>query len=434
MRTFSRGALVGVLLALITGGAAVGQPPSPIPPPVPGTPSPAPTPVIVPASPPVMPPRVTPAKSTEPPTAIDGKSIEAWIGEFKSNDPTVRERAVKVMHGFGREAVRKAASKPLLKMLDDTDPGVRINAILVVGAVGFDKVEDVREAAGKLAATIGNTAKGSVIRLHAARTLAGFGTEGHEAIPALLKLVDDSSWETRAAVAAALGRVGAAAYDAVYVADGPVVVKVPKPVRPPNETAMSTLHYRLIRDASAAVRAEACQALVVMGPPRPVNPAEYAAKAGPYVKTIGERLAVEKDAGVKIWLQLLIVMYDDRQTDAALKSLGNQVAGGDPRVRLQALHALAYLGPKARPALESVASVMRQPDADTYLVAGAIATIMSMGAEAKAGIADLEQLEATTKNADLKKMAAEALKILKKGRPAPVPAAVATPVAEAKQP
>ncbi len=434
MRRFSRGILAGVGVALALGGA-VAQPPSPIPPPVPGTPPlvvpPAATPVTPPApTPGIAAPPTTPAAPPKSPSEVGGKSLEAWLGEFKSDDPTVRELAVKAMHGFDREAVRRAAVRPLLKLLDDKDPGVRINAILAVNAIGFDKVEDMQEAAAKLAATIRNTHDGSVIRLHAARTLAGFGTEGHKAIPTLLTIVDDPSWETRQAVAAALGRVGLPLFGEAYVADGPTTVKVPKLARPPSDSAMSTLNLRMIRDPSAAVRAEACQALVVLGPPRPANPADYPAKAGPFIKTISDRLAAEKDTAVKIWLQLLIVMYDDRQFDTVLKSLGTQAASAEPAVRVQALQALALLGPKARPALASVTGAMFQPDDKAYVAATAVNTLMSMGDEARAGLADLERLEAETKNENLKKLVTKALKTLRKGKPA----AVATPPTDGKKP
>ncbi len=431
MRTFSRGALVGVGLALAAGGAAVGQP-SPIPPPVPGVPPAAPPVAGVPMTPPA--PKSPPAGPPAPPTVIGGKSVEAWVGEFRNDDPAVRELAAKAMHGFAHDAARKAAAKPLLRLMDDKDPGVRINAILAVNALGFERVEDVREAAAKLAAFLDNTRDGSVVRLHAARTLAGFGAEGHKAVPALLRVVDDPSWATRQAVAMALGRNGMAAYEEVTVSDGLLTAKVPKLVRPSNDAAMNALSYRLLRDPSAFVRTEACQALVVLGPPQPANPADYPAKAAPLVKAIQERLAVEKDAGTKIWLQLLLVMYDERQLDAMLKALGTQVASSDPAVRVQALQALAALGPKARPALASVTSAMFQPDAEAYVAAAAVTALVNMGDEAKSGVADLERLVAETKNENLKKLAVQALDLLRKGRPTPAAPVVAVPPAAAKLP
>src|SRR5690349_3530314 len=159
-----------------------------------------------------------------------------------------------------------------------------------------------------MAAAIGRTQPGSMIRLHAARTLAGIGPEAYDAIAAVGGIANDPSWETRQAVAAALGRLGAPLYDDKPPPPGPYKVQPLK--RPASTAAMDKLVLVLLKDQSAAVRMEAMQSMIVLGPPHTDNPAAYPKLVAPYLEEINRRLKTEKDHGVKIWLYLVQMMYD----------------------------------------------------------------------------------------------------------------------------
>ena len=424
-------------LVMLIASMAVAQPP--VPPPVPPFTPPAqnvsplppalPTaaPQVIPTPPPVAAPNAMEmSKPFAPPNRVGNRSLTDWLADYKSSDPTVREQAIRVVPMFGTPAARSQAIKPLIGMFDDPDPGVRINAILVTASIGFDKLEDAKAASDKLTSVLGKTLPGSVIRLHATRALAGIGQEAHGAINAVVVVAEDPSWEIRAAAATTLGRIAGIAYEdkAIQTTASPNLIPIVK--RPPSKAAMDKLNFQLIRDKSATVRMEACHSLVLLGPPYSADPNGYPALAKPYIDVISARVkGLETDPTVKVWLMLLHIMYDDRVFDATLKSIGGLVSATDPQLQVQALNALAVLGAKAKPVMNPILIAMFHDE--PMVAAAAITTVMSMGDEARAAQPDLERLILTTKNADLKKFAENAVSALKNDRRPAAPAPAALP-------
>ncbi len=416
--------------ALLLAGTASAQP-SPLPPVLPG---PAASPATPPATPAPAGPTGLPATPGVPfnpakvtwPTEVGGRTISSVVGDLRNADPTVQEAALRAIQYFGPEAARKFAMRAVIPMVENADPGVRTNAILLIGAVGFDNAKDFDAAVAKLGALLGNTAKGSIMRLHATRALATLGAEAHAAIPVLCGLADDPSWEVRAALADALGRLGPAVYEQSTVLDGPTAVKVPKLKREASRAAMQKLSFVLIKDPSSSVRMEACQALITLGPPHVADPKQYAAVSQPFTDAIASRLKFEKEPVVKIWLNLLHMMYDERVFPAALKLIEAEVHNADVGIRLQALGALAILGPKALPALDEVARALHT--GDTPVQVAAIQSMVAMGEDsAKTVLPELDRFVAETKQADVRAYAVEAVKFLRKNKPAPPAPVVAKP-------
>ena len=364
------------------------------------------------------------------PSFVAGKSIEHWVGELKSPDPTDRELAVKLLRGFGVDAIRKAGGIRILSpLLDDPDPGVRVNAIITTSMVGYEKPEEAKLVAKKLAYLIEHTVKGSVIRVHAANALAGVGEEAEKAIPALVAASDDPAWETRRAIALALGRAGAVVFKDVAISPDGVISTTTKAVeRKPSDQAMRTLANKLLRDPSGAVRAGAGQALVMIGPPRG-DAQEYARKARPLIEVVVTRLAIEKEASARVWLQLLAIMYDNNQFDAQLKSITDQVNSGDPVTQGQSLLAIAMLGPKASSSRLAVNKALFDPDPGVAYAA--ITALLNMGDDGKLSLTELERLEVESKDEVIRRSAKDAAAQVRKLVPgipvAPVPATVAAP-------
>ena len=400
--------------------------PSPLPPPVPtAAPGPPATPPALPANPEGLP--TTPGVPFDPakikwPDVVNGKTLSAVIAELKSVDPSVQEAALRTVPLFGPEAARKSAMRQVIAMTEDIDPGVRTNAVILIGTVGFDNTKDFNEAVAKLGGLLTKSVKGSVVRLHATRSLANLGPEAHAAIPALCAVSDDASWEVRAAVADALGRLGAAAYEQTTVVEGPATVKVPTLKREASRLAMQKLGFVLLKDPSSVVRMETCQALVTLGPPHSPDPAKYQAVSQPFIDAIASRLRLEKEPVVKVWLNLLHMMYDERVFDSTLKLLVADVNSPDTSVRLQAMAALTVLGPKSLPALEAVARALRSGETPVQVVA--IQTMVAMGEySARTVLPELERFVAETpadpKHADIRAYAESGAKVLRKNKPAP---------------
>jgi HEAT repeat protein len=365
-------------------------------------------------------PKKGPSKKDEWPKSVNGRSLGEWMTDFKNPDPAIRDAAIKVMPLFGPEA-RKNAPKELIRLINDPDPGVMINAMLILGAVGTDNKDELRAAAKAMSAAISKTAPGSMIRLHATRTLAAMGTDAYDAIATVVGIANDPSWETRQAVAAALGRLGAGIYEDKPQPPG-APYKVPTAKRQPSKTAMDKLVYALLKDESAAVRMEAMQSMIVLGPPYTTNPALYPKLVAPYLAEINQRLKQEKDDTVKIWLYVVQMMYDDRTVegkDGNMVKIAEYLTSREDAIKVQALGALAILGPRARPVVANIAECAKDPE-QTVAVA-ALTTLVGMGNAAKLALDDLQKQMAVTKDKDLKKLFEDAIKIIKEGRPEPEP-------------
>ena len=392
---------VGVALGLVPA-----QPPGVQPPPNPA------------AALPAAPTKLTPDKPIEWPQQIGGKSISYFIAEMASPDPTRRWEAMRTLPYFGPVAAR-GAGKQLLAALDDPDPGVRVNAILTLAMVGFDNRADIPKAAAALRASVKNTAPGSVVRLHAAKCLGAMGTDAYVALDALVALVTDPAWETRDATAAALGRVGMAVYEPAAAG------KPPQIKRPASPTARAQLNL-LLKDASSAVRSEAIQALLTLGPPTPKDPADYEKEAQPHIDAVLARLAPgtdkapgEKDPSLRLWLHTLALMYDDRHAPVAVKELTAAVTSADRAVRVQGLLALQTLGPPISPrALDEVRDALHAPEGEVSRAA--VMCVLKMGTDGRKAFPDLLQVAASTTDKELKELIEQAVKMM---APGAVPAA-----------
>ncbi len=365
------------------------------------------------AAPPAVAAKLTPDKPIEWPQQIGGKAISYFIAEMTSPDPTRRWEAVRTLPYFGPVAAR-GAGKQLLAALDDPDPGVRVNAILTLAMVGFDNRADIPKAATALRASVKNTSPGSVVRLHAAKCLGAMGTDAYVALDALVTLVTDPAWETRDATAAALGRVGLAVYEPAAAGQPPQLKRASSP------TARTQLNL-LLKDASSAVRSEAIQSLLLIGPPTPKDPADYVKEAQPHIDAVLARLAPgtdkapgEREPALRLWLHTLALMYDDRHAPVAVKELTAAVTSADRGVRVQGLTALTLLGPPISPrALDEVRAALHAPEGEVSRAA--VMCVLKMGTDGRKATADLLQVAAATPDKELKELIEQAVKLMAPG-------------------
>jgi HEAT repeat protein len=374
------------------GAQPPGTPPSLTPPAGPGTPGTTePTPVL------------SNERPVEWPKQIYGKTVQDFIIEFNSSDPTVREIAVRTLPGFGPEA-RKIYMKPLLRLISDPDPGVRINTIMVIASMPIESKEDMKAAADSLRSAIQNTVSGSAIRLNAAKALSLMGPEAITVLPTVLSLSEDAWWETRQAAAAAVGRIGAPLYEAAP--PGPVgsPPKMPVLKRPASKVAVEKLMNTFLNDKSSAVRLQATQSLISLGPPITKDPAEYIKTVKPYMDIIGEKLKTdnkaEKDTAVRIWLMVVSIMYDDRSTETNVERLTAQLQDPDTSIKLHALNAISMLGLKAKSSMPEVRKLLHQNEPNVLM--GAISAIMSQGEDAKYSLPEFEKALTTVKDPGLR--------------------------------
>lgn len=392
--------------------AATPVPPT-IPKPAPDTPKPEETPAPKPTP---APEAKAPEKPFEWPKDVNGKNLEEWVAEFRDPDPTIREIAVRVIPAFGPAARPVAGRRVMTMIAEDPDPGVRMAAMTTAGLLGHESKDDIKPMIYALRMAIGKTYNGSAIRLFATRALATYGGEAADAIPVLTKIHIDPWWETRQAIAQALGRIGAPQYDDPPAKDP--MTNQPVPKRPANEMAKKYLVQMAHKDDCATVRLEAVLSLISLGPPYTKNPAEYLTLVQPELALIEQRLnskrkdQLEPDKSVQIWLYVLLVMLDDRAYKDTLPKIAGYFHQPSATVRAQALMAIGALGKRA--AVQEVLAAVR--DALMYeeeiLVAAAVDCLMAMGDDAAGVLPDVEKLRDRTKNKKLKEIAEEGILVL----------------------
>jgi HEAT repeat protein len=343
------------------------------------------------------------------PTDINGKGINDVMRDMESTDPTIREFAVNTLLLFGPPTQKENVSKLLVKrMRVETDPGVKFAVFRAVGQIPFENENDTKEVL-RLLANVVDTATardgGAAGRLHAVQTIAMFGPKGEPCITALTgQAVGDTAYETRRCIAQALGRVG------LNEKSGP------------NMKALTKLADHFASDPSAAVRMEALQSLLLLGPPwaevhKPddktmpkidTKSAEVIIKSmklrvgDPKAKTTG----LEKDKQVEIWARLVLMAFDPKEiNDDNLDAIAKYLTGAEPGVRVQALQAMGLLGEKASRKLTDVVRLMEEKEAPVAQTVAAVQVLMAMGAGAKPAVPNLKKM------LDEKKKALDAKKI-----------------------
>jgi len=341
-----------------------------------------------------------PTKLPEPkwPTEIGGKSMDAWIKDVTHPDPAIRQAALRTLPSFG-PAVQKPVGKLLIARMKSTgerDPGVRLTLLSTVGTIGFDNAGEEKEALLLLGTAIDTARDGSTTRLHAVQAIAAFGPKAYSTVNYVAgTAAADSAYETRQAIANTLARIGFSE------------------TLGPNQKALVTLSGTLARDVSVAVRMEALQSLVLLGPPwaakRPPgdkNPpvidqvgADVVANNMRYRLGVGPGKAVaggkEMDRQLEIWCRVVLMRFDEREiTPQNLDEIGKHL-DPDPKAelgpKLQALQALALFGERAAGQLDNVLKVIN--DGDPLVVNTAMGCLGSMGVKAQGALNDLQKLE-----------------------------------------
>lgn len=343
------------------------------------------------------------------PTEINGKDINAVMKDMEDSDPTVREFAVRTLPMFGPPAQKEKASQLLLKRLAaEKDPGVRIAVINTVAQIQFEKEADNKEALRLLVDFVSKGQPGSPTRMHAVQAIGMFGPKGSGAITVLTgEPLRDPSYEIRRSIAQALGRIGL------------------NETKGPNMRALTALADILAKDVSAAVRLEALQSLVILGPPwegerQPDGPppaidTRSAKTIVDFMKArVGDpkskKPGAEKDKQVEIWARLVLMRFDPSEiNDDNLDALSNYLTGNDPAAKIQALTAIGLIGELAARKLSDVIRVMEEENAPFGQVAACVQVITSFNVAGKPAIPHLVKM----RDARKKELAAKELELAK---------------------
>ncbi len=355
------------------------------------------------------------------PTDINGKDIYTVMKDMESTDPLIREFAASTLPLFGPPAQKGEVSKLLLKRMSaEKDPGVRAAVYAAVGQISFDAEADNKEALRLLVQAVDLGQAGGITRLNAVQTIATFGPRGESAITVLTgAVVNDISYTTRQSVARTLAHIGF------------------NETTGPNMKALTALADRLARDECAAVRMEALQGLVKLGPPW-AEVRKKDAKGPVAIKTadaavickymrarIGDPKAklqpLEKDKQVEIWARLVLMAFDPKEVnDENLDAFAKYLSGAEVGVKAQALNALAMIGEGASKKVLDIMRLVESKDENIQVQIAAVNALGAIGAGAKEALPPLRKLLADTKaelpkkKDDDKKVAEEMIKLLER--------------------
>jgi hypothetical protein len=330
-------------------------------------------------------------KLPEWPTQIGGKGLIDWLKDATENpDPAVREFALKTLPGFG-PSIKKTCSKKLLdRMSRELDPGVRITVFNIAATIGLEE-GDLKEAIIILAGIVDRGVPGGLARLHAVQTLGLIGPKAEGAVLALTGIAcDDPSYVTRQSIANTLGKVG---FD---------------DKTGPNTKALSRLAGALAKDKSAAVRMEALQSLVLLGPPwaeirKPDDKKPLKidwAKASDVADRMRHRVGlgkgkepVETDKQLEIWCRVVLMRFDEKELagETHLNAIAEHLKVGADGPKLQALQALGLFGERAGSQIDKVVVVL--DDDDPLVLATALNTVAAMGEKGRPALDKLKARE-----------------------------------------
>ena len=260
---------------------------------------------------------------------VGGRSLEEWIKDIDHPDPSVRERACRVVLLFG-VAARKAIpalSDQAGRNLNDLSP--QASAIIALAELvpltpppppGGSPDGYTTKAVNALISA--SRSSQAVIRFRAATALGWIGPPARPAVQELVQMIDDRmSWEIRKAVCFALGSVGRD--DQGY----------------PMVAALEALAPGVGDRESKGVRFEALQSVLRLGPPLPpANAPQLNASAmvPQLMNTLRQRLTNERDKVVLLWVRVAILALDgsrinDKELSVIAKEIKSTTGIASPR-------------------------------------------------------------------------------------------------------
>ena len=218
-----------------------------------------------------------------------------------------------------------------------------------------------------------------------------FGPKAEKAIVQLTgRACSDPAYETRRTIAGCLAQVG---YDEK---------------NGPNIKALRKLAGTFCHDASAAVRMEALQSLVLLGPPW-AGPSPKKGVPGPInwksaqdiAVEMRKRLVVRKTLGIveqdkqlEIWCRVVLMRFDQKELTSGvhMKEIAKNLDGmSELGPKLQALQALALFGEDAGSQVDAIVPLLK--DGDTTVLRTALTTLARMGEKGRPALDELEKTE-----------------------------------------
>jgi HEAT repeat protein len=316
-------------------------------------------------------------RSTEDmPTHLGGKSLNQWIEEIKSRDPSRRENAIRTVVLMKGSV---AAVPALLGCIDppDQDVSPRAHAIMALGAIPFTQTEDVSKIVTAVTKRLFDTQ--SAVKFQAAMVLGRLGAKSRPARDDLIRATADmSSWEIRKAAVFALTRAVADVAEPVY------------------SKAIDALVARLspTNEPSLAVRLEATVSIATIGKLYKLDHQKVA-----FALASAEK---DHDSRVAIWARVGLAVHDNQLRKEDISALVKFLQSPDLATRTHAARAIGTIGSLGNPVNEKGVNLLQpavpylinmlRKDAEELDHVAAIWALGSIGPDAKQALPRLNEM------------------------------------------
>jgi HEAT repeats len=328
------------------------------------------------------------------PKEVHGKTFKEWVSEIHAKDPSRREEAMKTILVFGPDRAYEAVPE-IIKEINkhktgNVDLAVRVNGIATMSTILRAQKKPDREVLKDALAVykMGLKDTQAIMRFKAVQGLPAVGPIAHEAVEEVITVArDPATWELR--------KEGLQTLTVIAFNDKGV----------PTPKLLPEL-FRALNDSSLQVRLTSLNALGLVS-----NANLPKADEASIVSKLNSHLASESDKIGLIWTHFTIMSASKEVSKKQVGPIAAALKDADPKVRNQALTALASVGPKAKAwAAAAVEEVLDDPDPSIAM--SAIVTLVRI--HATDSIPALEKIVANKKaNQVLRDNAEEAVDQLK---------------------
>jgi HEAT repeat protein len=328
------------------------------------------------------------------PKEVLGKTFKEWESEIHAKDPSRREEAMKTILLFGPDRAYEAVPAIIKEInkykTSNVDLAVRVNGIKAITMIlPHQKNPDpavLKDALAVYKMCLKDTQ--AIMRYEAVKGLPAVGPIAHEAIDDVVRVANDiATWELRKEGLQTLTIIG---FDDKGV---------------PTPKLLPELR-KALEDSSLQVRLTALTALGAASHAKLMK-----AEEASILTKLNSHLASETDKIGIIWTHVTIMSAGKKVGKEHVGPIAAALKDADPKVRNQALTALAMMGEKAKPwAAAAVEQALDDPEPSIAM--SAIVTLVQM--HATEAIPTLQKIVANKKaNQALRDHAEEAVDQLK---------------------
>jgi HEAT repeat protein len=317
---------------------------------------------------------------------VNGKTLNDWLVDLRSTDPSIRLKAIANIKGFGEAG--QIATNSLMQALREKDASTRVNACITLAAIGVtDKFKE--ECVSRLIPLLADMQ--GTVRYQAATTLAGLGPAAAGAVPRLVTLSKDPiTWEIRAVACQALATTGTIPGKGIDARAWGALLDVLQD------------KDRHTSDPCFEVKHAALKSLLYMGKPAAQADTAHESK-------VLESLFGDKNAIIGTWA-MLCYMRINGVSEAHLISIAKHLRSGNPEVRAEACRAFAIIGPEAKSQTNEL--IDRLEDKDITTLVWDIAAISLMKEAGALALPKLRTMSTGHADEGVRQAAKEAIKRL----------------------